>query len=510
MAEERLTPRVPLVDDGRGAIIRVRSGDRRLLEKHVFQRYPHREWGTFFRFGWTRTPWGLALSYVDGFWPQAGDLDRLTGMTTFRDPYTRRALQAAAGSDGLGFGVVHSHPAGFWTSPSPLDDDMDEYFAREFSAYTGGAPYCSLILERNDETGLSFSGRVYDRGEWLPVREMFTIGTDRLERQTSALLTADDYVEAGDPATTERLQSVMGKVSARRLRAATVGIIGCSGTGSPAIHVLARAGVGGFVLVDPERFGPSNLERLHGSVHRHATMEVPPYKVDLMREMITAINPQARITAFVGNVLHENVLSELLRCDIVLGCVDSYHGRVALSDLAAHYLLPSLDVGVGMDGKDGRLTEQVVDITQFGPDLPCAYCRQRVDSAALAQELMTDEERAHRMAEAERAAERGDDPDQYWRHRPRQLHTVGYLTTAAGAILAGYAEGWMTGAFVPPHTSFQFDIGRDRLGSVAPPESRNPACHCGRHVGWADAARSYRNMSRPRHWSLRAVLRSRS
>ena len=98
--------------------------------------------------------------------------------------------------------------------------------------------------------------------------------------------------------------------------------------------------------------------------------------------MIAEINPNARITTFVGNILHENVVNELLRCDLVLSCVDSYHGRVALSDLASHYLVPSLDIGIGMAGKDGRVTEQVVDFTQFTADLPCAFCRGRIDTAS--------------------------------------------------------------------------------------------------------------------------------
>jgi tRNA A37 threonylcarbamoyladenosine dehydratase len=509
VAAKHLTHSIRLADEGRRALVRIRTADRALLEKHVFQRYPHREWGTFFRFGWTRTPWGVAVNYVSPLLPEAGDLDRQTGMTTFRDQYSRRAFQAAADKDRLAIGVVHSHPAGYATSPSPLDDDMDEYFSRELGAFSGGAPYCSLILERNDVTGLSFSGRIYDRGEWLPAGDLLTVGP-RLERQTSALLGLPSDAGLGDIVTTERLQSLMGGASARRLRGATVGVIGCSGTGSPAIHVLVRAGVGNFVLVDPERLSASNLERLHGSFWRHLTAGELPFKVDLMREMIAEINPAARVTTFIGNILHENVFHELLRCDLLLGCVDSYHGRVALSDFASHHLLPSIDIGIGMNGKDGRVTEQVVDLTRFSPDLPCAFCRERVDSAELAQELMTDEERAQRMKEAERAAERGDDPDQYWRNRPRQLHTVGYLTTAAGAMAAGYAEGWLTGAFELPHDSFQFDIGQAKLGCVAPPQERKPGCRCGTLLGWGEAARSYRNVAIPRHWTPRAVLRFRS
>jgi len=138
------------------------------------------------------------------------------------------------------------------------------------------------------------------------------------------------------------------------------------------------------------------------------------------------------------------------------------------------------------------------------------FCRGRVDPVELAQELMTDEERSHRQLAAEQARARGDNPDQYWRRNRRQLHTVGYLTTAAGALAAGYAEGWLTGTFDRPHPSFQFDIGSERLGCVAPPQTREPACRCGLHKGWGDAARSFRNVALPRHWSPRAVLRCRT
>ena len=209
-------------------------------------------------------------------------------------------------------------------------------------------------------------------------------------------------------------------------------MVGCSGTGSPAVHVLARAGVEEFVLIDPDGLARSNLERIHGSYFEDLNGERPPLKVELMRRMIASINPAARARCLAGNVFHENVVDELLRRDLILGCVDSYHGRAALSDLARHYLLPALDVGVLMDGRDGRVSSQVVEFTRYRPDDPCAFCRGRIDSTAMAFELMSDAEIAERSQQAEEARGRGDDPDAYLRGRPRQFHTVGYLTTAAG------------------------------------------------------------------------------
>jgi hypothetical protein len=91
----------------------------------------------------------------------------------------------------------------------------------------------------------------------------------------------------------------------------------------------------------------------------------------------------------------------------------------------------------------------------------------------------------------------------------RQIHTVGYLTTAIGALAAGYIEAWLTGAFCMPHPSFQFDIGHEYFG-FSPSTPRHADCVCAKHVGWSDQARAFRNVARPSHWPGRALLLSRS
>ena len=500
---------IPLVRDDRFALLRIRGTDLSALKRHVFKRYPVHEWGTFFRFGFRRTSWGLALSYVDSILPVSGDLDRQSGMTVFRDQYTRRAFKEASNTSGLAIGVVHSHPQGYRTSPSHLDNDMDDYFSQELGAFSGGNPYCSFILQDSESTGLTVSGRVYDRGEWFQLRWLLESG-DTLGRTLSELVTAlDPHDPAGGNIESPyaRLESLFGGRAAARLRASKVGIIGGSGTGSPAAEVLCRAGVGEFVLVDPQRFAPSNLERLHGSVYSDATsQDALPYKVEILRRMLSQINPAVRIMSFAGNVLHGNVLDELLRCDVLIGTTDTFHGRAALSDLASHYLLPSIDVGVLMDGANGTVTTQLVELNRYHPDLPCAFCSGLIDSGALAEELMTNTEREARQLSAVDAISRGDMPDQYWKGRPRQLNTVGYLTTVAGALAAGYAEGLVTGTFKIPHDRYQFDIGQPRLAVVAPTRHRDGKCSCSKHLGWADQAASFRSVVLPSHWSKRAIL----
>lgn len=498
-------PTIVLAESGRG-ILRIAANDRAALEKFLYKRYPDREWGTFFRFGFRRTRWGIALTFIDGLWPQSGDLRRDSPIVTINSEYSLRAVDAVSETP-FGIGMIHSHPEGAGTFASSLDDDMDGYYAPFFEDYAPGQPYCSMIFSRSSAGVFRFTGRVHVDGKWLRVDELLTVG-DVLSREQAEREQFDYDFNSRAPArngddnesVTARLETLLGNPSAKRLRDATVAIIGCSGTGSPAIEVLARAGVGNFVLVDYQRLAASNLERVHGSTLADARAECAPYKVALMARMIREINPAAKITAIVGNLLDELVLDELLRADFVLGCTDTQHSRAALGDLAAHYLLPSIDVGMVFEGADGALRAQVGQFTQFRADLPCGFCDGLIDPVALAVELMTEEEKQTRREAARAAEASGVDGRQYWRGDTPQLITVGYFTSTVGSLAAGYAIGWLTGTFQMPHSRFQFDISAPAFGFVDVERKRADTCSCGRTIGFADQARADRSVTMPAHW----------
>ena len=412
----------------------------------------------------------------------------------------------------LAVGVIHSHPQGFGTFPSASDDDMDGYFSDELNRYGKGKPYLSLIFARDSDVGFRFTGRAFDGSEWYPVTELLTVGDDiqvqeaqipgEIGEDSEEVLHHDRKIAS----TTARLETLLGRAASKRLSKARVGIIGCSGTGSPAAHMLTRAGVQNFVLVDPKHFDPSKLERMHGSTFRDALQSPLASKVAIVARLIWSINPNANVSGFLGNILDEEVLDALLECDLLLGCTDSQHGRAALGDLASHYLLPSIDVGVTMRAKDGKLKVQLVEICQYGPDLPCPYCLGKMDQKLLSYELMSEKERESRKEAAEVARANGIDGAQYWGGDPPQELTVGCLTTLAGSMAAGYVENLLTGAAKMPHQRFQFDVGWTKLG-VAPVEKlRNPECSCGKTIGHADQARADRSVSRPSHWPAPKVL----
>jgi len=484
-------------------LFRITAADREKLEKLLFKRYPRREWGTFFHFGYRITPWGLHVTFVDTLEPRPGDLKRDSGIVEFEAGYILRAQLALAQSP-LGIGVIHSHPQGCSTGASWLDDDMDRYFAGEFSTYGNGRPYLSLRVARDEDGRFTFSGEAWLNGERILVAEWLTVGAalgrERAESGRGGMigLTSDATGEC----TNERMVELLGAKKVTRLQGATIGVIGCSGTGSPAIHVLARAGVAKFVLVDPQFFSPSNHERFHAS--NWQDLDKQQLKVELVRRMILDINPAAEVVVIRGNVLDEAVLDELLRCDLVLGCTDSQHSRAALSDFASHYLLPCIDSAVLMRAKDGKLTEQLAEVARYSPDEPCAWCLGRINQKVLSYELMSDVEREERQHAAAEAVLRGVDGGQYWGGEPPKELTVGYITTMVGAMQAGYAEGWITGASQMPHQRFQFDLGMPFLGAVPVDKPRRPECCCNRTKGWSEQARADRSVSRPQFIDLAA------
>jgi len=467
------------------------------LIKLVFRRHPSREWGTYFRFGYRRTAWGLALSLVDLIRPRPGELSRSSAIVSFSPDYISRTLDERDGTR-LGVGFVHSHPLGWGVTPSPSDDDMDEYFARLSRPYGSEQPYVSLIINQDANGGLVFSGRAYDRGKWLPVSHLHIFGK-ALERYQSLLWNDPDPIRPGPSAgVLVRWSAVAGDAIVSRITGATIGFLGCSGTGSPGVEIFARAQAGRFVLVDGQRFALSNLERIHGSKLAHAEARPTPYKVQIMADLIRAINPSARITALVGNALDDEVLDELLRCDFVLGGTDTLHGRASLSDLTSLYLVPAIDVGVLPRGCKGRVTAQLVEVARYGVADGCPFCQGRISVTALNAELMSPEEQKRCRAAAAAAIKRGEDGTIYWQGGPPQVPAVGYLTTIAGAMAAGYGLNWLLGTAGMPHQRMQFDLGQSEFGFVGTFDERRPECSCARCFGHGD--QGDRSVTRPAHF----------
>ena len=91
-----------------------------------------------------------------------------------------------------------------------------------------------------------------------------------------------------------RTEMLIGNEGMEKLKNAKVAVFGLGGVGSFVCEGLARSGVGNFILVDYDKIDESNINR-----QLIATVKtIGKYKVDLMKERILEINPDANIEVY--------------------------------------------------------------------------------------------------------------------------------------------------------------------------------------------------------------------
>lgn len=114
----------------------------------------------------------------------------------------------------------------------------------------------------------------------------------------------------------------------RRLAAATVGMVGAGGLGSPAGFYLAAAGVGRIRIADPDSVERSNLQRQI----LHTDAGVGQGKAHSAAQALSALNPSVRIEPLPERIDAANVESFLDGVDVVIDGADNFAARYLLSD----------------------------------------------------------------------------------------------------------------------------------------------------------------------------------
>ena len=120
---------------------------------------------------------------------------------------------------------------------------------------------------------------------------------------------------------------------------------GVGSVGSTVALMLARAGVGRFVLIDPDLLEIHNISRHMGDLS-----EVGRYKVDIVEERIHRINPTAEVIKyrdFVQNVDFDAIAEKLPENKSVLfsGC-DKHEGNASACDAAKALGIPFLAIAL--------------------------------------------------------------------------------------------------------------------------------------------------------------------
>ena len=124
-----------------------------------------------------------------------------------------------------------------------------------------------------------------------------------------------------------RTEMLIGNDGMENLANAKVAVFGLGGVGSFVCEGLARSGLGNFVLVDFDKVDKSNINRQLIATEK----TIGRYKVDLMKERILDINPEANVEVhreFYTADSETDIITEDL--SYAVDCVDTIMAKIAI------------------------------------------------------------------------------------------------------------------------------------------------------------------------------------
>ena len=124
-----------------------------------------------------------------------------------------------------------------------------------------------------------------------------------------------------------RTEMLIGNDGMEKLSNAKVAVFGIGGVGSFVCEGLARSGVGNFILVDYDKIDETNINR-----QLIATVStIGRYKVDLMKERILEINPNANVETYKEFYMADCEI-DIIKEDVsyAVDCVDTILAKIAI------------------------------------------------------------------------------------------------------------------------------------------------------------------------------------
>jgi len=159
---------------------------------------------------------------------------------------------------------------------------------------------------------------------------------------------------------------------ARRLRDASITLIGAGRNGSAMAFQLASLGVRTMRLVDGDRLGPENLDAMPGL----AVADVGRPKVLALAERLLLLRPDLSMTCLAAPLTGEPMVAALRRlpADLIVTAVDSDTPRLAASLVARETLTVHLDVGTSVTRDESGEMLLAGDVRLLLPGAGCVSC----------------------------------------------------------------------------------------------------------------------------------------
>ena len=152
-----------------------------------------------------------------------------------------------------------------------------------------------------------------------------------------------------------------GEAAQRKLREATVVVVGAGGLGSPVLTYLAGCGVGHLIIVDDDVVALHNLHRQ--VIYTSAQIGRP--KAELAAQFVTALNPEVRATPVRERVTGDTASSLVASANAVVDCCDNLPTRYAVNEACVRARVPLVWAAIG------RYAGRCSVVLPGGPCLAC-------------------------------------------------------------------------------------------------------------------------------------------
>ena len=175
----------------------------------------------------------------------------------------------------------------------------------------------------------------------------------------------------------QRLKILIGEENFSKLSSSTVAIFGIGGVGSFTAEALARSGVGHLILIDKDNIDVTNINR---QIHALSST-VGKSKVEVMRERILEINPDAKVDTIQKFYLpgESETVENFFICgyDYVVDAIDTITAKINLAAECSRRKI-NLISSMGAGNKLDPTRFKVVDIYKTSVDPVAKVMRKKL------------------------------------------------------------------------------------------------------------------------------------
>jgi hypothetical protein len=289
-------------------------------------------------------------------------------------------IMEAAMERELGIVIFHAHDHAGLPGLSRDDLQSADKLVPIFRKRVVTRPHGTIVLSRTHAAGLV----------WFP-NSRKPKALRRVRFLGSAIVDFDCTSKSSAPSSIgeeyARQALLIGRDGQELLGTSTVAVVGAGGGGSHIVQQLLYAGVGTVVVVDPDVYEKSNRHRLVSGERS----DVGRPKVDIFHRLAKRIGLGGRVRRVRASVPDSEAVGELLKADVIVGCVDTLFSRADLQEIASRYLIPYVDIGATIrpvqNGEDGDpLVVVSGNIFTFIPGSFCMWCSGFLNEEKLKQE----------------------------------------------------------------------------------------------------------------------------